>query len=118
MLTIQIEVHGRVDASARVARKLSVRLQRLCLLGFETEAKVTGRSKVDAGVASAVRVEEVAVQEVGEILGRRWLSEQILLWRQLVEVRDVLGHVGPSLPFVGGHGRFFAIRTTMESSRW
>jgi uncharacterized membrane protein len=83
------------------------------LLAVKIKAKVTGGREINAGVASVVHVKELSVQKVGEVFSGRWISEQILLWRQLVEVRDVLGHVGPSLPLVGGHERLFAIQTTL-----
>lgn len=100
-LTIQVEVHVCVGASARIARKLSACFQRLRLLAVEVDVEVARRVKVNAGVASVVDVVKVGVEEIGEVLDRRRLGEQVLLWRRLIERRDVLGHVGPSLPLVG-----------------
>jgi hypothetical protein len=108
VLTVH-ELHVRVGASdARIARKLSVSFRRLCLLVVKVDTEVRRRIEVQAGVARIVDVEEVRVEEVREILHRCRVSEQVLLWRQLVQIGDVLGHVGPAMPFVGGHSLRFA----------
>jgi hypothetical protein len=108
VLTVH-EIHVRVCASdARIARKLPVPLQRLCLLVVDTESEVNRRIQVDANVPDVVDVVEIGVEEVGEVLHGCRVCEQVLLWRQLVQVGDVLGHVGPAMPFVGGHSLEFA----------
>lgn len=99
-LTIQVEVHAGLRAGRAEARSRRVLGSRLCgRLDVEVDAKVNGRGEVDVG--AAVDVEEVGVEEGREVVaGGLRLCERLGYRRQLVQVRNVLRHVGPARALV------------------
>lgn len=105
-LTIQVELHVRIGASVEtmLARALSeIRLRGLLSSNFDVEIE----RSVEIGDWAVVDVEEIVVQEQSEVVfrSRHGLLERSLDWGQLVQVRDVLGHIRTPLALVSRHER-------------
>jgi hypothetical protein len=74
------------------------------LLNAGVNVEIEGR--IEVGDGTAVDVKELVVEECGEVFfGGHGLVKKSLRWRELVQVRNVLGHVGTPMALVCRHGR-------------